>query len=591
MSHSTFPARLAFAACSIALLLATDSAVAQCGATVSTPAFNANWTIQNSPYCVTQTIQVGNLTIDPGVEIRMAPGASLQVVSWLRANGTREQPVVFRAQNLAQGRWGGIEFAGPVAPNNASSLSHCVVTEAGDSGVRILNNDQVTLQGCSIRNNTSALNGGGLRVQLTSGFVTAFACEIENNQAAHHGGGVHATTSGGATFALADCLIQGNLANPSNAAGNIQGGGIWSSGNLALLACKVAGNRAATQVCFGSIAARGGGIYATNGDVFVANSVVVENECSATTSTAACGGQSGISEGGGLWTGATIGSLTVRNSLVCCNSASASGPGTAQRGSGVFTAAATASLENCTVARNWNQGIHVASGSTGLSNSIVFHHSIASIQGTAVATYSNIEGSHPGTGNINFNPVFSGPGCEPEHFALQPFSPCIDAGDPAASANDSCRPPAQGTGRNDIGALGGPGNCGFTGPSVIVCGAQTYGTLMQPGGDITLDWNATGNAPPHPGTISIGNGTPSTAGLMLISLAPANSVIGGVTILVDLSSVNPVPIQLNAQGTWSASINLQLPFLVGLPIFLQAIELPSGSAPRASNGLRVASCF
>lgn len=42
-------------------------------------------------------------------------------------------------------------------------------------------------------------------------------------------------------------------------------------------------------------------------------------------------------------------------------------------------------------------------------------------------------------------------------------SPCIDAGDPDPKWNDACRPPGKGTARNDMGAYGGPYNCGWHG--------------------------------------------------------------------------------------------------------------------------------
>ena len=42
-------------------------------------------------------------------------------------------------------------------------------------------------------------------------------------------------------------------------------------------------------------------------------------------------------------------------------------------------------------------------------------------------------------------------------------SPCIDAGTPDAAYNDGCLPPGQGAERNDMGAYGGPDNCGWPG--------------------------------------------------------------------------------------------------------------------------------
>ncbi len=64
-----------------------------------------------------------------------------------------------------------------------------------------------------------------------------------------------------------------------------------------------------------------------------------------------------------------------------------------------------------------------------------------------------------GEGNISVDPMFvdavSG------DFRLMKGSPCIDAGNPAAEYFDACIPPGRGTVRNDMGAYGGPQNCGW----------------------------------------------------------------------------------------------------------------------------------
>ena len=74
-------------------------------------------------------------------------------------------------------------------------------------------------------------------------------------------------------------------------------------------------------------------------------------------------------------------------------------------------------------------------------------------------TYTCVQGGFPGIGNIDDDPLLTDP--ESGDFTLQPDSPCIDAGSPDASFNDGCLPPGLGTVRNDMGAYGGPGNCGW----------------------------------------------------------------------------------------------------------------------------------
>ncbi|MCC7398453.1 MAG: hypothetical protein IT455_15390 [Planctomycetes bacterium] len=531
------------------------------------------------------TIAVAGLTIQPGVEVRLAPGASLQVTSWLRALGTREQPIVFRAQNLASGRWGGIEFQGPVPPNNASLLENCVITEAGNSGVRILDNDQVTLQGCAIRGNTSALDGGGLRVVLSSGSVGCFDCEIEGNGAAGNGGGVHATASGGASLALQECRIVGNSC--TGGPGVHDGGGVWAAGDISIMACVVSGNSIMSSGCGGARAV-GGGIYGSLGNLTVMNSKIVDNRCEVAV-ICTIGGN--FANGGGIFAASAVGSLTLRGSLVCCNSVFASGYGSSFAGPGVQTAAANCSIENCTIARNSNEGVRITAGSTTLTNCIVFANTGPSLVGTATVNYSCIQGGFVGgTGNIPFNPQFVDSGCQPEDFALSQTSPCIDAGDPVAMHNDACRPPGQGTARNDMGALGGSGNCGFTGPSVMICGAQHYGLGKQLPNAMTLDWAFTSSLPPYPGVLTIANGFPNSPTLLLLGFQAVDTPLSGISLLVDPASASVLATTLDAAGSWAAPLGLQIPFLVGWPLFLQAISLPASGSVRASNGMRIATC-
>ncbi len=84
---------------------------------------------------------------------------------------------------------------------------------------------------------------------------------------------------------------------------------------------------------------------------------------------------------------------------------------------------------------------------------------IATISGNANITYSDIEGSWSGTGNIDIDPVFAD-----TNFFLTPSSPCVDSGNPDTRYNDPenlnnpgfAQSPSLGGLRNDMGAFGGP---------------------------------------------------------------------------------------------------------------------------------------
>lgn len=570
-----------------ATALAADFLGAQCGTTVVSSAFNTTWTLAGSPYCVNATIAVGGLTIQPGVEVRLAPGVSLQVSSWLRAVGTREMPIVFRAQNLTAGRWGGIEFQGPVPPNNASQLENCVVVEAGNSGVRILDNDQVTLIQCAVRNNTSPQDGGGLRVALSSGSVDCFDCEIEGNRASRSGGGIHANSTGSGLLNLVGCRIRGNSISGGLGGIAYEGGGIRSAGNLSMTGCQITDNNTTLAPgCYAPIA-RGGGVHLSNGSVQIHASQITSNVLSVTTVCSPVG----QSHGGGIFAESTVSSLVLTNCVVGCNTAAASAGGNFQTGSGILSQAASLTVTNCTIARNNGEGVRIGAGTANLANSIVFANLGPSLVGTPTANYCCIQGGFAGgTGNIPFNPQFVGTECVQEHFAVSQTSPCIDAGDPAPGNEDACRPSGQGTVRNDIGASGGSGNCALSGPATLICGAQRYGIGKQLPNAMSLDWEFITNQTPFPGNLTIASGFPNSPGILLLGLQPVDTPLSGITLLVDLGSATPLAIALDSAGAFSVPINLQIPFLVGFPLHLQAIALPASGQLRASNGLRLATC-
>lgn len=98
-----------------------------------------------------------------------------------------------------------------------------------------------------------------------------------------------------------------------------------------------------------------------------------------------------------------------------------------------------------------------------IKNCIVWGNKAAShpqIWASSKPAYSCIQDwNQPGTsGNILDNPLFMEGG---ENFKLQEGSPCIDAGDPDTPEEDGCLPPGKGEKRNDMGAYGGPQNCGW----------------------------------------------------------------------------------------------------------------------------------
>ncbi len=97
-----------------------------------------------------------------------------------------------------------------------------------------------------------------------------------------------------------------------------------------------------------------------------------------------------------------------------------------------------------------------------IKNNIIWGNEKASylLYNSSLPTYSCIQDwTGGGEGNISVDPGFID--AANGDFRLMNGSPCIDAGNPAAEYFDACIPPGRGTVRNDMGAYGGPQNCGW----------------------------------------------------------------------------------------------------------------------------------
>jgi hypothetical protein len=126
---------------------------------------------------------------------------------------------------------------------------------------------------------------------------------------------------------------------------------------------------------------------------------------------------------------------------------------------------------NGAIAYNTNDGLRCENDSASVHNIISYFNSGAQIVGNVTVNYCDVQGGwSSGVGNINYGPVFASDSC----LVIQPGSPCIDAGDPDPAYNDVCFPPSLGGVRNDMGAHGGPGGCGW--PSDGGCGLNAIGT-------------------------------------------------------------------------------------------------------------------
>jgi hypothetical protein len=145
------------------------------------------------------------------------------------------------------------------------------------------------------------------------------------------------------------------------------------------------------------------------------------------------------------------GSMILENSLLAKNSLSAQ-KSKVYRGSALYANTGDCTLVNCTLVENTSApAIYNNAAILEIINSIVFfnNNSGTQISGTAVVSYSDIQGGFEGIGVIDYNPVLD------SEYRIHPISPAVDMGNPGDTYQDTI-PPGLGTERNDMGFLGGP---------------------------------------------------------------------------------------------------------------------------------------
>jgi len=188
---------------------------------------DTTWSAANSPYVVTEDISIrywdddnetATLTIEPGVEVRFAPGTGMYV-GWygrwggghghhygaLSAIGTPEDPVIFtcNAAPARPGDWKGIYFRAQTN-NEKTRLENCRIEYAGDTHEANIYMEDASP---SLIENCTVQNSSGHGVYLSNASPLINACNFNNNEK----DGIYAT---GDSYAR----IQGNDFSSNNGA-------------------------------------------------------------------------------------------------------------------------------------------------------------------------------------------------------------------------------------------------------------------------------------------------------------------------------------------------------------------------------------
>lgn len=546
-----------------------------CGTTVPTGTyFSTTWTKAGSPYCVTGSITLANVNIEPGVCVRVSPGASITVGVGLIADGTAlglDEPITFGAENATLG-WSGLVFNG-TASTPPSVLRLCVIEDTGTSGVRITNATP-TIEYCTFRRcgrdgtggSTAGPTGGGALSIANTGVVNSMAlldCTIEDCYAASSGGGVNAALNSGAQLLIERCVFSRNRAGRATTpTGNRQGGALnvgasSGFGVLRVEGCHFKANSASSFCNANSCTATayGGGACIVACDARFQSTVFERNYANGQEGESLGFGTS-RGFGGAIYYDASGRTLDVVNTILGGNRCITSGNTVIADGAGVYVTNGTANITNCTIARSDSEGISRSGGTVNVTNSILWQNNSSGAQtsgGSISFTYSCVQAASPVCPTcINSDPAFWGttPPASPNAAALRivPFSPCIDAGDPSSAFDDCGLNPTHGTPRNDMGAHGGPMACEWrnVGHIIRLCNATPNSTGL-PG---RIEWVGSTNLAATPSLVA-SQLPPNTPGIFFYGVSHVQEPFGDGNRCVTGNVIRLPPAYSDASGVAS----------------------------------------
>ena len=184
--------------------------------------------------------------------------------------------------------------------NNTASIGGGIYNGVIFSSIGGSRNNSATITDSEITGNTVSSSGGGI---YNSGTLTVLGSTVSDNTATDKGGGICSF----GTLTVTDCIISGNSASGTH---SVEGGGIWSWGALTVTSCTISNNSAIATAPYSS---SGGGISCVD-MATITDSEIIGN------SSDIGGGINGVGHYSGT-SGSGITTVTVTNCIISGNAA------------------------------------------------------------------------------------------------------------------------------------------------------------------------------------------------------------------------------------------------------------------------------